>query len=89
MSHAAISQPDEVIHWFASWPEAQRGRPVLGDCPHARCPHVATTVVGWGPDLAHYELVVCDSDGCQGNCRGWAAAGQYTGIDWKLLGQAR
>jgi hypothetical protein len=91
VSHIAIDHPDEVIHWFACHPESERARPVIGDCPHA-CDHLGTTVVGWGPDLAHYELVICDgfTSGCEGNCRGWCAApagyDQLAAIDWKLLG---
>jgi hypothetical protein len=30
------------------------------------------SVVAWGPDFDHYELVRCDdTDGCAGSCRGW------------------
>jgi hypothetical protein len=87
----AIDHPDEVIHWFADYPEAERARRPVGDCPHD-CEHWMTAVVGWGPDLKHYELVRCDvKDGCNKNCRGWmAAAGAssyelHRRIEWKLL----
>lgn len=89
MAFISIDHPDEVIHWFAVYPDGERERPVIGDCPH-ECRHMGTAVVGWGPDLAHYELVRCDDDGCRGNCRGWCAAPagykELTSIGWKLLG---
>jgi hypothetical protein len=85
----SIDYPDEVVHWFACYPETERKRSVIGYCPHD-CGHMGTAVVGWGPDHAHYELVICDSDGCQGNCRGWCAAPvgykELTSVEWKLLG---
>jgi hypothetical protein len=87
-----IDYPDEVIHWFTSYPAAERIRPVLGRCPHASCAHNLTAVVGWGPDAAHYELIRCDSGGCQGHCRGWLAAphgcAQHRAVQWHLLGPA-
>ena len=73
MSFIHIDHPGEVIHWFRSHPESEQERRPAGECPHA-CRHLATAVVGWGPDLEHYELVICTDDGCQGNCRGWCAA---------------
>lgn len=92
MSAIAVDYPDEVIHWFASYPDAERTRPVIGDCTHD-CPHNMTATVGWGPDLKHYELHRCDvRDGCNRDCRGWMAGTGATsyelhqGIDWKLLG---
>jgi hypothetical protein len=37
----------------------------LGDeCGHD-CTHNAMSVVGWGPDVAHYELNECDLCGCR------------------------
>jgi hypothetical protein len=91
LSSIAIDYPDEVIHWFGDrlGREHARRRPV-GPCPHD-CGHRATTVVAWGPDEAHYELVACDDDGCAGNCRGWMAAeGTFRSeerrrIDWRQL----
>jgi hypothetical protein len=89
-----IDHPDQVIHWFATYPEADRARPVLGPCPHD-CAHLATTVVGWGPDPAHYELIICDGQaergpGCDGQCRGWLPApgtyAQHCAVAWKHLG---
>jgi len=94
MSLVMVDNPDCVIDWFASYPEAERARKVAGDCPH-ECPHNVTSTVGWGPDLEHYELVVCDvTGGCDGNCRGWMAGTGATSyelhrrIGWKLLGDA-
>lgn len=71
-TYVSIDHPDEVVHWFACYPQAQRERPVIGDCPH-ECEHRAYSVVAYGPNLEHYELVVCDDDGCAGNCRAWLA----------------
>ncbi len=91
MSSIAVDFPDEVIHWFASYPEHERARTVIGRCPHD-CPHNLTATVGWGPDLVHYELHRCDvPDGCNRNCRGWMAATGATSyelhrrIGWRLL----
>lgn len=90
MSSVSVDYPDKVIHWFAGYPEPERTRTVQGDCPH-ECPHNMTATVGWGPDLAHYELHTCDvKDGCAGNCRAWlsvAADGRelWGCIEWGLL----
>jgi hypothetical protein len=88
VSFVAVDYPDEVIHWFAVYPESERRRRITGPCLHD-CKHLGTAVVGWGPDLQHYELVRCDDDGCRGNCRGWCAAPagykQLTSIDWRRL----
>jgi hypothetical protein len=68
-SPAHVDRPGE-LHWFTGHGPAR----ILGSCPHEGCPHTATRVVAWGPDLEHYELVVCDVDeGCAGRCRGWIA----------------
>jgi hypothetical protein len=72
MSFIHVDHPDEVIHWFAVYPDAERQRQPVGPCPHD-CQHLCTATVGWGPDLKHYELVRCDTD-CHGDCRGWMAA---------------
>lgn len=73
MSHwVAIENPDVVIDWFADYREPQRSRKPVGPCPHA-CEHRVIAIVAWGPDLAHYELAVCN-DGCGGDCRGWLPA---------------
>jgi hypothetical protein len=70
-SFVRVDHPDDVIHWFASYPESERTRPPLGPCTH-ECEHRQSATVGWGPDLKHYELIVCEeSDGCNGNCRAW------------------
>jgi hypothetical protein len=67
-SRAYVDRPGEA-HWFAGHGPAR----LIGPCPHD-CRHHATSVVAWGPDLDHYELVVCDvTDGCDGRCRGWVA----------------
>jgi hypothetical protein len=90
MSFIAIDNPDAVIDWFAVYPEAERQRRVIGPCPHA-CPHNMTATVGWGPDLAHYELQRCDvADGCNRNCRAWLAVEKsgrelWGDIEWRLL----
>lgn len=68
-SWVQIDHPDEPVHWFAGYPESERRRVAVGPCPHD-CEHRSTSVEAWGPDLDHYELVVCD-DICAGNCRAW------------------
>lgn len=86
-SRVHVDYPDEPVHWFAGY--RQRNRAVLGDCPHRDCGHKETTVIGWGPDTLHYELVICVSDGCAGNCRGWCAAPsgyrELEAVQWKQL----
>ena len=91
MSFVSVDNPDCIIDWFACYPERERARRATGPCPHA-CPHNMTATVGWGPDLRHYELHICQvKDGCAGNCRGWMAgtgASSYDlhrDIDWRLL----
>jgi hypothetical protein len=74
-SEVTLDHPGEVIHWFKSEPEEIDRRPV-GPCPHTECRHHGQSVVAWGPDFEHYELMVCDDDhpgGCAGWCRGWQA----------------
>jgi hypothetical protein len=89
MGSIAVDNRDTVIDWFPDYPEAERSRRPVGDCPHT-CQHRLTKVVGWGPSLKHYELHICQ-DACQGNCRGWMAgtgASSYElhcRIAWKLL----
>jgi hypothetical protein len=56
----AVDLPGEVW-WFKSDPEEGDRRPV-GSCPHTGCRHTGQSVVAWGPDLDHYELIVCDDD---------------------------
>ena len=91
MGSIAVDNPDIVIDWLASYPEAERQRRPARDCPHA-CRHRILAVVAWGPSLTHYELRICkDPDGCQGNCRGWCGPPTYDRIrtiDWKLLQSA-
>jgi hypothetical protein len=88
MSFVHVDHPDEVIHWFKVYPETEQQRRPIGDCPHA-CPHMQTAVIGWGPDLQHYELIICTDSGCRGNCRGWVGApvtyDQLCAVDWKVL----
>ena len=89
MDSIGIDNPDEVITWFAGYPAGERARKITGECPHA-CPHRILRVVGWGPDLEHYELRIC-RDICAGNCRGWCAPATYARvrtIDWKMLAPA-
>lgn len=71
-SFVHVDNPDTVINWFASYPEPQRARKPTGPCPHD-CEHRQTAVVGYGPDLKHYELIVCEDTGCSGDCRAWLA----------------
>ena len=87
MGSIAVDNPDCVIDWFPDYPESERARKIIGDCPHA-CKHRILKIVGWGPSLTHYELLICRDDGCQGNCRQWDGVGTYESrkaIRWKLL----
>jgi hypothetical protein len=86
--------PDQIIEWFSSYPETERQRHPVGDCPHA-CAHRMVKVVAWGPSYEHYELHVCDDpDGCKSDCRGWTAGTGATSYEllrrtkWKLLADA-
>ena len=91
MREVAIDYPDEVVHWMPSYSEAERARPIAGECPH-ECRHRIFNLAGWGPDYAHYVLYYCGDDGCKGNCRGWAPLvgdrAETKGIALKLLGVA-
>ena len=86
MSSIALDHPGD-LSWFPGYPEAERRRIPSGDCPHP-CQHRILKVVAWGPDMAHYELSVCQDYGCQGNCRAWHGPSTYERLmtmDWKLL----
>lgn len=65
MAEAHLDHPGD-FHWFSSYGPL----PLLGECPHVDCPHSATSVIAWGPDLTRYELVQCDLD-CDSSCRAW------------------
>lgn len=89
MAFIHIDHPDEPITWFAGYPAEQRDRKPGGPCPHD-CPHNQTECIGWGPDAAHYELVICTvAGGCAGDCRGWFPApgthAQHCAIQWQHL----
>lgn len=84
MGHEAhVDHPDEV-----SWYVGHGPAPILGPCPHTTCQHNGWSTVAWGPDLRHYELVVCDDrEGCAGRCRGWVAQEEGSnarGVLWGL-----
>jgi hypothetical protein len=72
MAEPHLDHPGDVT-WFPG----QRPAPVLGDCPHTRCPHDSLRCVAWGPDLEHYTLDQCtvptDAGGCGGQCRAWSS----------------
>lgn len=56
-----------VLKFFVGYGPA----PVLGKCPH-ECKHNMLSVIAYGPDWEHYELLTCDApEGCNGECRGW------------------
>ena len=85
MSGIALDHPGDIT-WFPDYPENERKRLPVGDCPHP-CDHRILKVVAWGPDMDHYELSIC-RDICGGNCRGWHGPSTYyrlKTIDWKLL----
>jgi hypothetical protein len=87
VAHITIDYPDEPVHWFAVYPQTERDRRAAGACSH-RCEHAETAVIGWGPDAAHYELVVCQA-WCGENCRGWlpapGTAAQHAAVRWQHL----
>lgn len=67
MAEPHLDHPGEMS-WFVGHGPA----PVLGQCPHPTCEHLGHSVIAWGPDAEHYELVQCDTDAeCAGACRGW------------------
>lgn len=67
MGEPHLDHPGEW-HWFSGYGPAE----VIGPCPHTTCKHWGQSVIAYGPDLDHYELVTCDdSDGCRGYCRAW------------------
>jgi len=67
MSEAHLDHPGEW-RWFHGYGPAE----IVGQCPHDSCGHYGTSVIAYGPDFEHYELVTCDdTDGCNGSCRGW------------------
>ncbi len=71
----------EAIRWYRSELDGQALRRPTGPCPHGSCSHWGQSVVAWGGDMAHYELVVCDdTEGCAGNCRGWSSEEAPRGV---------
>lgn len=52
----------DELHMFAGHIWRELGAP----CDHG-CEHRSTAVIGWGPDVAHYELEECRD--CW--CRAW------------------
>lgn len=61
MGHHFSIDVDE-LRMFAGHDWRELGEP----CDHA-CDHHYTAVIGWGPDVLHYELVECNL--C--HCRAW------------------
>ncbi len=90
-AHLDQDMRGEVVRWYRSELGGHALRTPVGPCPHAACRHWGQSVVGWGGDLDHYELVVCDDDpGCAGNCRGWSAETRPRGVrQWLELGAVR
>ena len=76
MAEPHLDHPDDV-HWFSGYGPAT----VLGDCPHTACEHRGQSVIAWGPDLDHYELVECDMD-CDSTCRAWINGRCATTTPW-------
>jgi len=72
VAEPSLDHPGEV-----SWFPGKAAAPVLGPCPHTRCPHDSARCVAWGPDFEHYTLDEChvpaELGGCAGQCRAWAA----------------
>jgi hypothetical protein len=69
------------IRWYRSEIAGEALRKPTGPCPHTDRRHWGRTVVAWGGDLEHYELVVCDDNpGCAGNCRGWSSEVHPRGV---------
>lgn len=80
-SETFVDHPGQMS-WFVGHGPA----PVLGPCPHG-CEHNSIGTIAWGPDEAHYELVVCDGEGwgatCGGECRAWITDEQSSRGTWK------
>lgn len=73
MAEAHLDHPGD-FHFFSGYGPAR----VKGPCPHTGCPHHGVSVIAWGPDYEHYELLVCEvNEGCAGRCRGWKAEFPY------------
>lgn len=85
MAEAHVDNPGE-IRWFKGHGPAR----VLGPCPHARCRHLGTGVIAWGPSYERYELVACGSirpadeaeDDCAMHCRAWVDERGRTVTAW-------
>lgn len=58
----------------AIWHPGHGPEQVIGECPHAGCPHDQRTPIGRGRDLLRRDYARCDvPDGCAGNCRAWVS----------------
>lgn len=65
-----------MFHGYDWWDFGER-------CDH-RCDHLGTSVVGWGPTTATYELYECDGCGCRAwlDGRYWIGRHDGTGRFW-------
>lgn len=78
MSERHLDHPGDW-HWFKGHGPA----PAIGHCPHTTCRHHSQSVIAHGPDLEHYELVVCDVvQGCAGQCRAWTDGSMDASTPW-------
>lgn len=70
-----ISVPPGQVWWFADW----RPKDFLGPCSHS-CQGAGVSIVAWGSDLFHYELVECNECGC----RAWKSACSWPWQWWRV-----
>lgn len=78
MAEPHLDHPGEF-----NWLKGHGPLPVLGPCPHTECCHDEQSVIAWGPDYVHYELVTCDvDDQCDGGCRAWSDGSAQTTSPW-------
>jgi hypothetical protein len=76
---AVLDNPGEV-----SWFHGHGPKKPIGDCDHV-CRHLSTSVIAYGPDFDHYELVECYD--CK--CRSWIPdsprVGDFVQAHWRKV----
>lgn len=78
MAEIHLDHPGEIT-WFKGYGPAA----VIGPCPHSQCRHLDQSVIAWGPDLNHYELVTCDvGEECNRFCRAWVNGKMISTTPW-------
>jgi hypothetical protein len=86
-AHVDQDMIGEPIRWYRSELDGEALRKPVGPCPHTDCRHWGQSVVAWGGDFEHYELVVCDdAPGCAG---GWSSEIEPRGVHvWLMTARA-